>query len=61
METFDTDAIYGPARDEDSDVPPGMEAFGPVLVAEPLSPSEIEAPAAEALRRLSLMLRAKQG
>ena len=53
MDTFDVKTPYGPSRDEAKGVPQGMEAFGPVTLAEPLT---LTAPgcetAAAALRRL---------
>ena len=53
METFESDSPYGPARDETAGVPPGMEAFGPIVAAPPLSRAETEALAADALRRIA--------
>ena len=62
METFDVQTPYGPSRDEATDVPQGMEAFGPVTLAEPLT---LTAPgcetALEALRRLRDLTRGGRG
>ena len=57
METIEFETPYGAPRDETAGVPKGMEAFGPIVIAAPLSRAEVEAAAAQALRRLARMAR----
>jgi|OM-RGC.v1.036670809 hypothetical protein len=53
METIEFETPYGAPRDETAGVPPGMEAFGPIVIAAPLSRAEAEAAAAQALSRIA--------